>query len=85
MQFGKWNDFVVEVVQSWSPAGCVSGVENLSAYIEYEYTGEPPAPPKPKPAEWLGYLKWGLIGVGAIVTIGVVVPKVIDLVRKRGK
>lgn len=80
--FDKYNEFVAEVRQSWSPFGCVTGVENLSAFVEYEYTGEPPPEPKPPPPEWWGYVKWGMVGVGAIVGIGVVLPKVIESVRK---
>jgi len=80
--FGKTNEFEIEVRQSWSPFGCVTGVEGLSAYIEYEYTGEPPTPPKPPPPEWWGYVKWGMVGVGAIAVVGLVLPKAIEAIRK---
>jgi len=78
----KTNDFEIEVRQSYSPVGCVTGVENISAYIEIEYTGTPPSQPKPPPPEWWGYVKWGMVGVGAIAVIGLVLPKAIEAIRK---
>jgi len=80
--FGQYNEFTAEVRQSWSPFGCVTGVEGLSAYIEYEYTGEPPGPPTPPLPPCEKYLKWGLLGVGAIVITGAVIKTVPALMKK---
>ena len=81
--FGKTNEFNIEVRQSWSPFGCVTGIENLAAYLEYEFTGAPPSQPTPPPPVWLGYVKWGLVGVGAIAVVGLVLPKAIEAIGKR--
>lgn len=81
--FGERNDFAVEVRQSFSPVGCVTGVENLSAYVEIDYTGTPPGPPKPPPPEWWGYVKWGLLGLG-VIAVGTTLIKVApELMKKR--
>jgi len=77
------NDFLVEVRQSWSPAGCVTGVNGLEVYIELDYTGEPPPPPKPTPPAYWGYVKWGLVGLGAIAVTYAAI-RVIPELRKKG-
>ena len=57
-------------------------VDNASVYIHVDYEGEEPKVKiTPPPPEWWPYLKYSLIGIGAIVTVAVAVP----LIRERRK
>jgi hypothetical protein len=71
----------IVVRKSWGwPTGIE--VQALSVYIDVDFEGEPPEVEiKPPPPEWYGYLKWGLIGVGAIAGTFVVL-KAIEVARK---
>jgi len=76
------NTVTCEVAKSWGWPTWVQ-VRNFSCAIVIDFEGKPPdVDIKPPPPEWWGYVKWGMIGVGAIVCIGVVLPKIIELARK---
>jgi hypothetical protein len=77
------NVFSATVRQSFSAAGCVTGVNGLAVYVEQDYTGTPPAPPTPTAPQWQTYLKYGIIGVAGIAGVFAVL-KVVEISRKRG-
>jgi len=74
-----WNKFKLEVVASWGPLPV--GPDAITAGLEVEFTGREPRVQLPPPW-WWPYVKWGLVGVGAIAGLAFVVPKAIELVRK---
>lgn len=58
-------------------------VKNMSVFIHVDYEGTPPVIDiKPPPPEWWPYVKWGLIGFGAIAVVAVSVPLIKELRRK---
>jgi hypothetical protein len=76
------NYVSVEVRKSWGWPVWIE-LRNLSVYIDVYYEGaKPEIEIKPPPPEWWGYVKWGMIGVGAIAVVGLVLPKAIEAVRK---
>lgn len=75
------NEVKIIVRKSWGwPTGI--SVTGLSVYIDVDFEGEPPEVEiKPPPPEWWGYVKWGMIGVGAIAGTFAVL-KAIEIARK---
>jgi len=76
------NIVTCEVAKSWGWPTWVQ-VRNFSCAIVIDFEGKPPdVDIKPPPPEWWGYVKWGMIGVGAIAVVGLVLPKAIEAIRK---
>jgi hypothetical protein len=75
------NEVKITVRKSWGWPTSIS-VTALSVYIDAEYSGQDPTVEiKPPPPEWYGYLKWGLIGAGAIAGTFIAL-KAIEVARK---
>jgi len=76
------NEVKVEVAKSWGWPTWVE-VRNFSCHIIIDFEGEDPdVDIKPPPPEYEKYLKWGLLGVGAIVITGAVIKTVPALMKK---
>ena len=61
------NDFKVEMVPTFHPFA--AGLDGVTLTLNVQYTGKPPEVTKPPPKwveEILPYLKWGMIGIGAV-------------------
>ncbi len=77
------NEVKVEVAKSWGWPTWVE-VRNFSCHIIVDFEGEDPIVDiKPPPPPWEKYLKWGLLGVGAIVITGAVIKTVPALMKKK--
>jgi len=74
------NEVKIIVRKSWGWPTFVT-LSSLTCNIGVDFTGTPPEI-KPTPPEWWGYIKWGMIGIGAIVGVSVVLPKVIEIARR---
>jgi len=60
------NKFRLELAGSWELN--TAGIDAISARLEVEFTGVPPTV-KPSEPEWVTYIKWGAIGVVAVVGV----------------
>ena len=78
------NLFTVEMVPTFHPFA--AGLDGVHLTLNVQYSGKEPEVHKPPP-EWFEeiwpYLKYGMIGVGAIAFIGLVVPKIMEAARKK--
>jgi len=74
------NKFRLELVGSWELS--TAGIDAITVRFEAWFTGEPPEVKPPEP-EWLGYVKWGAIGLGILgaVYLGI---RVYEARKKKG-
>ena len=73
------NKFSLELVRSWEAPS--SGIDAIYARLAVQFTGKEPGVKAPPP-EWWPYLKYGLIGIGAIAAVAVTVPLIREWRRK---
>jgi len=73
------NKFSIEVRRSWGVLE--SGIDAITAFFVAQFEGKEPSV-KPPPPTWWPYLKYGLIGVGAIAAVGITVPLIMKWRRK---
>lgn len=77
------NWVTVEIRKSWGWPTWIE-LRNFSAFIVLGYEGEEPkVDVKPPAPEWWPYVKWGLIGAGAIAIGAVVIRVVPEIMKKR--
>jgi len=75
------NEVKIIIRKSWGWPTFVT-LSGLTCNIGVDFTGTPPEI-KPTPPWYQTYAKWGLIGIGAIVGLGLVLPKAIEAINLR--
>lgn len=74
-----WNKFELELIASAHPL--TVGIDGVHVTLEVWFEGEEPDIKGEEP-EWMKYLKWGLIGLGAVGAVFVSL-KAVEIIKKK--